>query len=85
MELSSKQVHAAATVAAEKAAKAAAEDATTKSGTPATSSRTGTGSVRSRMDPKQVARLEALKGKYGTHVASNMKQQFATKTGDAAD
>ena len=57
------------------AAKAAAEDATKVT----TGSRAFCGVARPKMDPRQMARLEALKGKYGTHVASNMKQQAVSK------
>ncbi|KAL1528256.1 hypothetical protein AB1Y20_009614 [Prymnesium parvum] len=88
LNMNSKQLKAAASAAAAQAKEAAelarAKEAEAKAAAkeaPATpsSGRIGSGAIR-KMTPQQAARLAALKGKYGTHVASNMKQKLATET-----
>jgi hypothetical protein len=74
LELSSKQLKAATSAAAAKAAKAAVEDPAKVSGNRSAAAGAVTRATK-QMDPKQKARLDSLKGKYGTHVASNMKKQ----------
>ena len=93
LELSSKEVQQAAQLAAAQAAKEAAKSearakaaerrAAAKEAAAASGGSSGGGGASRpirKVDPKQAARLEALKGKYGTHVANNIQRKLATDT-----